>query len=75
MDSRTYQNTTNKQFNGTRVRTKRALSNGYFTIPVGAVCTILKKYNGFEIETDPCGTCGVKVRVSRVPHQAVEAIL
>lgn len=46
--------------------TLRPLQNRICTIPVGSICTVDGKINGFSIETIPCSCCKVKVRMTRV---------
>lgn len=67
-----YNRRTDKQWRGVKVRALRPLDNGWITIPAGTICTIDGKFGGFSLRTDRCNCCGVTIRISRVPHDAVE---
>lgn len=72
MTRREYERRTNAEWEGTTVRTRREITNGFMTIPAGAVCTIHAKFKGFTLRSEPCATCGVRVSVSRVHPADVE---
>lgn len=55
-------------FTTTPMRTK-----GGMTIPRGHPVRIVGKCGGWEVEGDPCGKCGVQVRIRKVrPGDLVE---
>lgn len=74
MNAKTYKKNTEKFFLGKKVRTLMQMQNGNMVIPEGAVCTITRKYQGFDLESAPCKCCGVQVLISRVPRRDVELI-
>lgn len=74
MDRQQYERTTNEEFRGRKVRTLVSLNNRLFTIPPGTICTIERKFGGFDIQTNSCETCGVKVRISKVPARDLKLI-
>jgi len=57
-----------------RWRTTRDLSNGYVMIPAGTVVEITYKRAGLNLRSEPCGSCGVAVHVSRCSPGDVEEI-
>ena len=69
MDQQTYHRMT-----GQRVKTLRTMTTGVAVVPVGTVCTITGKFNGFELESVPCQTCGVKVLITRVSPRDVDLL-
>lgn len=74
MDRKTYEKITDREFRGRKVKTLVELSNGWCRIPPGTVCTVTKKYDGFDLLGDPCITCGVKVAISHVPPRDVDFV-
>ena len=74
MDQQTYHRMTLEQLKGQRVKTLRTMTTGVAVVPVGTVCTITGKFNGFELESVPCQTCGVKVRITRVSPRDVDLL-
>ena len=72
MDAKTYEKMTNRMVVGRKVISTQALRNGYAELPAGTVFTVQRKLNGYHVESDPCRTCGVKIRMSNVPWHAVE---
>ncbi len=74
MRLKTYQNNTEKYFIGKKVRTTIKLQNGLLVIPPGSICTITRKFGGFNLVSEPCEHCGVRIRISRVPHIDVELV-
>ena len=59
---------------GKRVRTLRALTPHWMTIPSGTVLVITNKMSGFSLQAEPCSHCGVQMCVSRVPPNALELL-
>lgn len=74
MDAKTYQNKTEKYFVGKKVRTLIQMQNGLMIIPEGAICTISRKFGGFNLKSEPCESCGVRIRISRVHRRDVELV-
>lgn len=61
-----YRNTPSWKLEGKKVDSIREIGNRLGTLPVGTTFTILRKYAGFELESDPCSVCGVQLRVTKV---------
>lgn len=59
---------------GRKVRTRRELRNGIFSIPLGTVCTVSYNHSGLSLNTDPCGSCGVRLFISKVSESDVELL-
>lgn len=74
MDAKTYQNKTEKFFMGKKVRTLIQMANGLMIIPEGAICTITRKFGGFNLKSEPCEKCGVRIRITRVHRRDVELV-
>ena len=74
MDRKTYDRMTNKELVGRKVRTLDDLGTRLVFIPAGTTLTITHKYNGFELEGQPCPTCKVQVRITRVRPVQVELL-
>lgn len=74
MDKKTYDQIRDREFRGRKVKTLVELSNGWCRIAPGTVATIQKKYNGLDLMTDPCQTCGVKVVISHVQPRDVDLV-
>ena len=74
MTSREYQTLTNDLAKGRRVITLREMRTHYFIVPAYSQATITRKFNGFDLEFDHCASCGVRVRMCRVPRQDVELL-
>lgn len=60
MDIKTYRKHTEIFFRGKKVRTLLEMHNGYMVIPEGAICEITRKFDGFNLTSEPCKCCGVK---------------
>lgn len=58
-----------------RVRTLVQLETRLLKIPRGTLLRVVGKMNGLELETDPCGCCGVAVRITHVPARDVDLVL
>ncbi len=74
MDARTYEKHTEKWFMGKKVRTLIQMQNGLMIIPEGAICTITRKFGGFNLKSDPCEYCGVRIRITKVHRRDLELI-
>lgn len=59
---------------GLRVRTLTALTNGLGSIPAGAMGFVGHYSRGLDIKTDKCKCCGLSMSVSRVSEGQVEII-
>jgi hypothetical protein len=62
------------EWRGVKVRSLRALRNGWAEMPAGTIFTITRKFSGFDLESDPCEHCGIKMRISRVQPQDLELV-
>lgn len=72
MDAKTYRKYTEKFFMDKKVRTLIQMQNGLMIIPEGTICTITRKFGGFNLKSEPCKHCGVQIRISRVHRRDVE---
>lgn len=57
---------------GARLVTVTKLENSLAIIPAGTPLTVDGKWNGFTVLTDPCGSCGIQVKVRQVPARMVD---
>lgn len=62
-----YKRLTNDEVVGRRVVLRQDINIGWLIAPKGLICTITRKFNGYEMIGDPCPKCGVRVRMKRVP--------
>jgi hypothetical protein len=74
MTTEEYRAMTEKQFLTREVRTLTKMQNGIMVIPKGSVCSITRKYQGFNLTGPPCNCCGVQIRITRVSWRDVELI-
>ena len=74
MTLKEYDRTTNRQFEGRKVRSLVPLQNGRVSIPAGTVFIITRKHRGFHLRSWPCKHCGVQVHISRVGCATVELV-
>ena len=74
MDEKYYEKHNEAFFLNRKVRTLKEMQNGYAVIAKGTICKITRKYGGFDLNTEPCDACGVKVRISRVGFRDVELV-
>jgi len=51
---------------GDKVVSITPISNGWAEMPKGTVFTINRRFKGYELVSDPCRECGLKVRITRV---------
>lgn len=72
MDRKTYDKTTEKEFIGRKVVSLIRMKNGMMNIPAGVTWTIQRKQAGFELMSDPCPHCGIRVYISKVQPRDVE---
>jgi len=74
MNARTYKKHTEAFFMGRKVRTLIEMRNNNMVIPAYSLCTITRKFDGFNLTSDPCKHCGVRISISRVHRRDVELI-
>ena len=74
MNSNQYRRMTNDDFVGRLARTICQISNGYGTIGAGQLVVIKRKYGGFEVESVPCRSCGLQLRITRVSAGAIDLV-
>ena len=74
MDRAEYVALTNVKAIGRQVRLIKEVRNGTFIIPAGSICTIGFKQGGFNLVGPVCDSCGVQVKVSKVPHSYVQLV-
>lgn len=61
---------------GRKVKTVRAMHNGFMAIPAGTICTISGWWrSGVSLTSEPCAHCGVKVSISRVGRSDVVLVV
>jgi hypothetical protein len=59
---------------GRTVRTRRELRTGQVTVPTGTVATVSHAYGGLMLLGKPCEHCGIRLRMRRVPLDAVDLL-
>lgn len=69
-----YKNLTAKEWSGRRVRSLVELRNGWATLPAGTEFTVVNKFKGLEIRSDPCAHCGVQVGITKVHYGRLELL-
>ena len=57
---------------GKKVKSLCMIKNGWAELPAGTVFKIRGKMKGFDLVSDPCKTCGLKVSISRVGPEELE---
>lgn len=57
---------------GKAVRSLRPMKNGWAELPAGTLFTIRGKHGGFELVSEPCPCCGIKVHMSKVRCDSLE---
>ena len=72
MDRKIYERTTEKEFIGRRVISLVKLRNGQCQLPTGTTFTIEGKQGGFELLSDQCPHCGIKIWITKVPPRDVD---
>lgn len=63
-----------RDYSGAKVRTLRDLKNGWCSVQAGTVMTVSNWSGGLFLWGEPCGCCGVRVSMSKVPLSDVELI-
>lgn len=74
MTNKQYRQHNAEWFKGKKVRALREIKSRHITIPEGATLTIAAKYSGFELRSERCDHCGVKVTIRKVEPAAVALI-
>lgn len=69
-----YERHTGEEWEGSRVRTRRELKNRLAALPRGTELTVTRKWGGFDLRADACEECGVQVRITDVPPEAVRLV-
>lgn len=60
---------------GKRVRLLAPIeTNGGTRYPAGTLATIVRKFQGFELQGEPCKCCGVSLRMKKVIPMLLELI-
>lgn len=59
---------------GLQVVTLRELKTSMMVIPVGTECTVTRNYGGLDLTAERCKSCGVRIRVKKVPENYVRII-
>jgi len=72
MDRKTYERTTAKEFIGRRVVGLVPMKTGMYSVPPGKIFTIEDKQGGFNLLSDPCPHCGIRVFIRGVQPQNVD---
>lgn len=72
MQWKLYDRLTEDELVGRKVKTLEPMANGKMEIPAGTVCTITRKWGGFNLKAEPCESCGVSVYITRVSPEQVE---
>ena len=65
-----------KDWEGMRVRTVCALTNGWGKMPKGSIVTVASAGSGagLRLQGDPCPCCGVVITIARVRSTDVEPV-
>ena len=74
MTRREYEDMTEKQLKGRRVRSLVPMKNRIESLPVGTLFTITGKFGGLALRSDPCSTCKVQIWITRVSPGHVELL-
>ncbi len=67
-----YRHLTERQVYGRKVRALDDLVTRRMRVTAGTVLTIRRKQSGYELETGPCPSCGVAMKVAKVPPSSLE---
>lgn len=59
---------------GLRVVSCVPLSNGLARLPAGTFWRVKRNYGGLELVSEPCPTCGIRLRITRVPERDVNIV-
>ncbi len=69
-----YRRTLEREFKGKKVVSLEPLENANGSLPRGTRFTIMRKHAGFELLSDECVMCGIRLRISKVqPSMVSEA--
>jgi hypothetical protein len=61
-----------RDYKGFKIKTIRALKNGFMEIPEGCICTITEGRSYWvSFSTEPCPHCGVKILMRKVSRENV----
>ena len=52
---------------GERFRANVPLGTAWKEMPAGTVVTVVAKYRGYEVRTEPCESCGQELHIDQVP--------
>lgn len=64
-----------REYRGRTVRTTRELTNGYVTIPEGAIATVtVQSPRGSTLVFEACNCCGMKPIISRIAADDIEFV-
>lgn len=69
---REYERVTLDGWRKARLRTRVRMSNSLASLPPGTFVRVIDKRSGFTIQTERCATCGVQIRIARVPPDELE---
>ncbi len=69
-----YRRTPGREFEGRRARVTRDIGNRVGSIKAGSVVTIERKFKGFEVVSEDCEHCGVRLRITRVDPMFIELL-
>jgi len=59
---------------GRKVASVCELKNGHCILPAGTIFRVVRKYGTLELISQRCPTCGIRMRITRVPISSVEVI-
>lgn len=66
LTERWYRGTPGEQMKGMVVWNTAPLGNHYVTYPPGTRFTIMHKYSGLDLRSDPCECCEIQAKISKV---------
>lgn len=69
-----YRKHSEEWFKGKKVRTRTEIETISQKIPAGSVLTIVEKFKGFTLKSEPCACCGVSVHVRKVDGMALDLL-
>lgn len=59
---------------GLKVITLRDMQTSMIVIPLGTECIVTRNYGGLGLTTSKCESCGVRMRINKVPESYVDII-
>ena len=74
MNNKEYQNMSEKELAGRKVRSLVTLRNGMGLIRAGTILEIRGKHAGLSLQSEPCPRCGLRASITKVPPQDVELL-